>query len=83
METIVRTEKQIGAAVRRFRRQQNLSQAALGDRMHARQASVSKLEAGEPATQLRMLTNALAALGLELVMRPRSKASDTEIEELF
>jgi HTH-type transcriptional regulator/antitoxin HipB len=51
--------------------------------MHARQATVSKLEAGGPATQLRTLIDALAALDLELVIRPRTKSSAKGIEDLF
>ena len=51
--------------------------------MHARQARVSKLEAGEPATQLRMLMDAIAALDFELVLRPRTKVSAKAIEDLF
>lgn len=51
--------------------------------MHVRQATISKLEAGEPATQLRILMEALAALDLELVIRPRSAASNDDIEVLF
>jgi HTH-type transcriptional regulator/antitoxin HipB len=51
--------------------------------MNARQATVSRLEKGEPATQLRILMNALAALGLELVVRPRTTSSMKELEDLF
>lgn len=83
MDAIARTTKQIGAAVRRARKQKSLTQDDLGQRMHVRQATVSKLEAGEPGTQLRVLMDALAALHLELVIRPRSKASGKEIEDLF
>jgi HTH-type transcriptional regulator/antitoxin HipB len=83
MDTIARNTKQIGAAVRRYRRLKNLTQEALGDRVNVRQATISKLEAGEPGTQLRILTDALAALDLELVIQPRSKASISEIEEGF
>lgn len=83
MDTIARTPKQVGAAIRRMRRSRDMTQEALGIQMHARQATVSKLEAGEPATQLRILMDALAALELELVIRPRSAASAREIEELF
>ncbi|MCK1715412.1 MULTISPECIES: helix-turn-helix domain-containing protein [unclassified Bradyrhizobium] len=83
MDTITRTPQQLGAAIRRYRRQKNLTQGALGNKMHARQATVSKLEAGEPATQLRTLTDALAALDLELVIRPRTKGSVKAIEDLF
>lgn len=83
MDTITRTPQQLGAAIRRYRRQKNLTQGALGNKMHARQATVSKLEAGEPATQLRTLTDALAALDLELVIRLRTKGSVKAIEDLF
>jgi HTH-type transcriptional regulator/antitoxin HipB len=83
MDTIVRTTKQAGAAVRRYRRRLRLTQDALGRKVHARQATISKLEAGEPATQLRILMDTLAALDLELVVQPRSKASISEIEDNF
>lgn len=83
MDTILRTTKQIGDAIKRIRRQRNLTQEALGQKIHARQATISKLEAGEPATQLRILMNTLAALDLELVIQPRSKISPDEIEDSF
>jgi HTH-type transcriptional regulator/antitoxin HipB len=83
MEMIARTTKQLGAGVRRYRRSKALTQDNLAELMHVRQATVSKLESGQPATQLRVLTDALAALDLELVMRPRTKASPQDIEALF
>lgn len=83
MEQVARTTKQAGAAIRRVRRQRALSQEQLGAKMHARQATVSKLEAGEPATQLKMLMDALAALNLELVIRPRSSGRLEDLEDLF
>lgn len=83
MMTIVRTVKQAGEAIRRARRQQNLTQTDLGGLMGVRQATVSKLESGEPATQLRILMDALAALELELVVRPRTTAESSDIEDLF
>lgn len=83
MDIIARSAPQLGAAIRRTRRQKKLTQDALGKLMHARQATVSKLEAGEPATQLRVLIDALAALDLELVVRPRTKAPAANIEDIF
>ena len=59
MDTIARTPKQLGASIRRYRRQKGLTQGGLGETMHARQATISKLESGEPATQLRILMDAL------------------------
>lgn len=83
MDTIARTTKQLGAAIRRARRQKGLTQRRLGDLMHARQATVSKVESGEAGTQLGVLIDALAALDLELVVRMRSQASADQIEDLF
>ena len=83
MDIIARTTKQLGAAVRRTRRARKMTQNVLGQKMHARQATVSKLEAGEPATQLQTLIDALAALELELVVRPRTTVSSEEIGDLF
>ncbi len=83
MDTIARTPKQLGASIRRYRRQKDLTQGNLGKMMHARQATISKLESGEPATQLRVLTDALTALDLELVIRPRTKVSTQDLEDLF
>ncbi|WP_293854340.1 helix-turn-helix transcriptional regulator [uncultured Alsobacter sp.] len=82
-DPIVRTEKQLGAVLRRVRKQRGLTQGGLGDRIHLRQATVSRLEAGEPAIQLRTLMAALAALDLELVVRPRSQGGPADIEALF
>jgi HTH-type transcriptional regulator/antitoxin HipB len=79
----VRTAKQLGAAFRRFRRQKDFTQQSVGELMQARQATVSKLESGNAGVQLRVLMDALAALDLELVVRPRTQASADEIEDLF
>lgn len=82
-EQIARTEQQLGALLRRARKQAGLTQSDLGDHVHLRQGTVSRLEAGEPAVQLRTLMAALSALGLELVIRPRTKGSSADIEDLF
>lgn len=83
MNAMVRTAPQLGATLRRYRRQKNLTQLSLGGLMHARQATVSKLESGGRGTQLGVLIDALAALDLEIVIRPRTKASVEDIEALF
>ncbi len=82
-EQIARTEKQLGAILRRARKQARLSQASLGEQTGLRQGTVSRLEAGEPAIQLRTLMEALSALQLELVVRPRSRSSAADLEDLF
>jgi HTH-type transcriptional regulator/antitoxin HipB len=83
MDIIARTPKQAGAAIRRIRRQRALTQADLGAKTHVRQATISKLEHGEPNTQLRILMDALTALDLELLIRPRSSVPTDGLEDLY
>ena len=82
-DQIARSEKQLGAILRRQRKRVSLTQTELGEKTHMRQATISKLEDGAPATQIRVLVAALAALDLELVVRPRTKSGAADIEELF
>ena len=83
MEQIVRTPRQLGQALRRHRRAQGASQGSLGGKTNLRQATISATEAGEPGTQLRTVFDIVSALGLELVVRPRTRGDDGEIEALF
>ena len=80
---IARTEKQLGAILRRVRKQYGLTQGALGEQIHLRQGTDSRHEAGETAVQLRTLMEALSALRLELVVRPRTEARAADIEDIF
>jgi HTH-type transcriptional regulator / antitoxin HipB len=82
-DPIARTPRQIGEAIRRRRKSLHLTQTALGDKAKLRQATISDLETGEPGTQLRTLLDVLAALELEMVIRPRTKASPQDIEAIF
>lgn len=83
MDSIIRTEKQLGASLRRARRKAGLTQDKMGKRTQLRQATISKLEDGTPGTQLSTLMAVLAALDLELVLRPRSNVGHESIEDLF
>ena len=82
-DQIARNEKQLGAILRRERKKAGLTQGSLGDHIRLRQGTVSSLDAGEPAIQLRTLMAALSALELELVVRLRSKVSAADTEGLF
>ncbi len=83
MTQSARTAKQIGAIIRRARRNAGLTQAELGNRIGLRQATISKLEAGAPATRLSTLLDALTALGLEIVIDKRGRRAPRDIEDLF
>lgn len=83
MKQRARTSNQLGAIIRRERRKQQLTQAQLGQEIGLRQATISKLEAGKPGTQLRTLMDVLAVLKLEIVLEKRGESSIRNIEELF
>lgn len=78
MDAIVRTADALGATLRRRRRTLHLSQGSLGESINLRQATISALEAGTADTKLSTVMDAMAALGLELVVRPRSTVTDVE-----
>lgn len=80
---IARNEKQLGAILRRIRKRAGLTQGALGNHIHMRQGTVSRLESGEPAVQVRTLMAMLSALDLEIVVRPRSKPREDDIGDLY
>lgn len=83
MKQSARTAKQVGAIVRRARRRAGLSQAELGAKIGLRQATVSKLERGGPATQIITLLDALSALGLEIIIDKRGRGSVQDLEDLY
>ena len=81
-DQIARTLKQVGAAVRRRRRSLGMTQRDLAGKTDLRPATISGMEAGGSGT-LRTLFDVLAALDMEVVVRPRTKASNEKIEDLF
>jgi HTH-type transcriptional regulator/antitoxin HipB len=83
MDQIARTTKQIAAAVRRERRLKNLTQSELARRIHLRQATISRFEKGQEPPSVQTLLDILSSLNLELVIRPRTKASPKDIEQIF
>lgn len=83
MDQIARAPKQIGEALRRRRRNLHLSQTDLGGNTGHRQATISELEGGATGARLSTLFDLMAALDLEIVIRPRTKGSTTDIEDIF
>ncbi len=71
MADLVRSPRMAGDLVRKARLAAGWTQAELAARMRVRQATVSKLEAGAPATRMEVFFDALTALGLELVSAKR------------
>jgi len=71
-EMPTRAPQQLGQAIGRYRAKMQLSQAALAKSAGVRQATISKVEKGIGTTELETIFAVCAALGLEVVVRPRS-----------
>ena len=82
METIARTPLQLGNYIRQRRRELGLTQDKLAAKVGVRQRTVSDLETSA-AVRVNTMLRTLAGLDLELVVRPRTKASARDIERLF
>ncbi|MET3900357.1 HTH-type transcriptional regulator/antitoxin HipB [Devosia sp. UYZn731] len=80
---IARSPRQLGAILRRYRKKGSLTQTDVAAKTQLRQATISALESGETGTQLKTLTDVLAALDLELVVQPRRKSLPSDIEDLI
>lgn len=83
MEHVSRDEKQLGAVIRRCRKQSGHTQAQLGVIIGKRQATISDLESGVRGMSLDTVFSILNALELEMVVRPRSKADVNSFGDLF
>lgn len=82
MDQVIRSQKALGAALRRRRRELEFNQVEVGEKTTLRQATISGVETGAPGTRLDTLFTLLAALDLELIVRPRTKGSADQIEEI-
>lgn len=83
MTDIARSPKQIGAVIRKHRRKRGLNQTELGAKTSLRQATISNIENGEDATRISTICDVLAALDLELIVRPRGNRKTSDLEEVF
>lgn len=83
MKELARTPQQIGTLIRRARNERGLSQAELGARCGLRQATISLIEGGSPATRLDTLLSVLATLELDMFLGPRPDPASFDIEDLI
>ncbi|HKZ16630.1 MAG TPA: helix-turn-helix domain-containing protein [Geobacteraceae bacterium] len=65
------SSESLGAALRSERKKKGLSQTEVGKSVGIDQPTVSKVENGNPGTELGTIFRLLAALDLELVIQPR------------
>ncbi|WP_340645565.1 helix-turn-helix domain-containing protein [Phenylobacterium sp.] len=83
MNSVIRTPKQLGHALREARVRTKLTQTEVALVSGLRQATISEIEAGEGATKVSTLCTLLAALNLELNLVPRNSDASQDIEDLF
>lgn len=81
--TFARSPKQLGHHIRNVRRSQGLNQSQLADLAGQRQEMISKIETGQGGVRLATICAVLAALGLEMLIGPRSQSSSADIEGIF
>ena len=70
-ETTARSASALGRTLRAARVAHGLTQTELAERARTNRFSVAQLEAGESTKAIEKLFDMLAALDLELVVRPR------------
>lgn len=75
MEQLIYSPKSLGSAIKRQRKAKMLTQTEAGNAFNIDQTTVSSIEQGAPGTRLETLFRLLAALELEMVIRPKKDLS--------
>ena len=71
MEQLVHSPKSLGSTIKRQRKAKKISQTEAGSTFKIEQSTISSIEQGAPGTRLETLFRVLAALDLEMVIRPK------------
>lgn len=71
MDQIITSPKLLGSAIKRQRKAKKLTQKAAGNTFHLDQTTISSIEQGASGTRLETLFRILAALELEMIIRPK------------
>lgn len=82
MDMFARTPKDIGHVIRQARKTKGLTQKELALQSGVWQETISKIENGAASARLETLFDVLAALDMEIEIRPRSKG-DGNLEDIF
>lgn len=83
VKILVRSPKQFGDGIRRFRQLAGLTQAELAEKSVLWQETVSKIERQHEGVKFKSVCRLLAALDLELILQPRTKGSVRDMEDIF
>ena len=72
----IHSPETLGAVLRQERKKKQMSQTAVGRTVGIDQPTMSRVEKGNPGTELGTLFRLLAALDLELTVQERRRPSD-------
>ena len=78
MKTQTTSPQSLGLILRAARKRKGLSQTEAGKSVGIDQPTLSKIERGESNARLDTLFRLLAALDMELIIKPRETSSTTE-----
>lgn len=76
MDYPIKTPRQLGAVLKGFRRDRNLTQAEIGARVGLAQNTVSEIESNPTRSSVERVFKLLAALDVDLVLRPREHSRE-------
>ncbi|WP_276961849.1 helix-turn-helix domain-containing protein [Ferrimicrobium acidiphilum] len=74
-EYAIRNHQSFGRALREFRSRQGITQEELAQRTNLHRSYLSALEGGSTTEAMRRIVVVARALDLEIVLRPRQRAS--------
>jgi HTH-type transcriptional regulator/antitoxin HipB len=80
MNTVTRTPQQLGQSLKARRAKLQLSQTEVAAKVGMKQNTVSVLEISTPSSSVESLFKVISALGLELVVREKSKSPSSSQE---
>jgi HTH-type transcriptional regulator/antitoxin HipB len=81
--TTIRSSEDLGHALRRSRLDGSMTQSEIANKSGTKQNAVSRIEGGNMGRTVQLIFKVLALLDLEIIIRPRSKSSAEDIENLF
>ena len=73
LSPIARSPQQLGHALKRHRLAKKWTQTHLSEESGVRQAGISQLEGGHSGVKIETVFRVMAALNLEIILRPRQK----------
>jgi HTH-type transcriptional regulator / antitoxin HipB len=70
----ITSPKTLGKVLRRYRKEQGLTQSNAGKKFNLLQSSISGIESGRPGVRLETVFRYMSALSLEMHLEPRVKS---------